>query len=80
MGCGGYGDATEEGPEAMQAPETVTLGPVDGHDLAPTELERVAVGMMAPDFSLETITGEVFTLSSLRGAKDVILVFYRGHW
>ena len=53
---------------------------VDGIDLAPTDIERVAVGMEAPDFSLASITGETVTLSSFRGAKNVILVFYRGHW
>jgi peroxiredoxin len=53
---------------------------VDGQDLAPTDLERVAVGMTAPDFSLETITGDTLTLSSYRGAQNVVLVFYRGHW
>jgi hypothetical protein len=60
--------------------EPVALGPVDGHDLAPTELDRVAVGDMAPDFSLETIEGDTLTLSSFQGAKNVVLVFYRGHW
>jgi peroxiredoxin (alkyl hydroperoxide reductase subunit C) len=58
----------------------VTLGPADGLDLPPTDLARVAVGTMAPDFSLRTLSGDTITLSSFRGAKDVILVFYRGHW
>jgi hypothetical protein len=61
-----------------QAP--VQLGPVDGMDLAPTDLERVAVGTVAPDFSLETMTDDTLTLSDLRGDKNVVLVFYRGHW
>lgn len=60
--------------------EPVTLGPVDGHDLIPTELDRVAVGDMAPDFSLETISGDTLTLSGFQGEKNVVLVFYRGHW
>lgn len=60
--------------------EPVTLGPVDGHDLVPTELDRVAVGDIAPDFSLETISGDTLTLSSFQGDKNVVLVFYRGHW
>ena len=81
VGCGGAG---EEGGEEMGATEEqaepVTLGPRDGHDLAPTDLERVAVGSVAPDFSLETIAGGTFTLSALQGAKNVVLVFYRGHW
>lgn len=56
------------------------LGPADGHDLAPSDLERVTVGSVAPDFSLRALSGEVFTLSEYRGTKDVVLVFYRGHW
>jgi hypothetical protein len=61
-------------------PEPITLGPTEGQDLPPTEIERVAVGEPAPDFSLETISGDTLTLSALRGQKDVVLVFYRGHW
>jgi len=56
------------------------LGPVDGVDLTPIDLERVAVGALAPDFSLEDETGNVVTLSRFRGEKNVVLVFYRGHW
>jgi hypothetical protein len=56
------------------------LGPVDGHDLPGIELERVAVGMEAPDFSLRALSGDVITLSDYRGNKNVVLVFYRGHW
>jgi hypothetical protein len=59
------------------APE---LGPVDGEGLPPTDLERVQVGDEAPDFSLLTYSGEILTLSDYRGDKNVILVFYRGHW
>jgi hypothetical protein len=85
--CGGPGDdaspeadsAGEALPAATQE-EPLTLGPVDGFGLAPTDLDRVAVGMMAPDFTLEGLSGEVVSLSAFRGAKNVILVFYRGHW
>jgi hypothetical protein len=61
-------------------PPEPELGPVDGHDLAPTDLERVAVGDNAPDFSLMALSGDVHTLSDFRGDKNVVLVFYRGHW
>ena len=60
--------------------ETLTLGPRDGQDLPPTDLDRVAVGTFAPDFSLRTLAGDTITLSAYRGAKNVVLVFYRGHW
>jgi len=66
--CGGVGD------------EPVTLGAADGFDLPATDLDRVAVGSMAPDFSLQTIQGDTLTLSAFRGVKNVVLVFYRGHW
>jgi len=56
------------------------LGPVDGHDLSPTDLDRVVVGDTAPDFALEALSGDVYALSDFRGAKNVVLVFYRGHW
>ena len=65
---------------ALQDAEPLRLGPTDGHDLPPTDLERVALGTVAPDFSLRTLDGDPLTLSSFRGQKNVILVFYRGHW
>lgn len=58
----------------------VSLGPVDGRDLAPADTGRVAVGDVAPDFSLRSFDDGVVTLSEYRGKKDVVLVFYRGHW
>lgn len=56
------------------------LGPHDGSDLPPVEPERVAVGDVAPDFTLPAHRGGTVTLSDFRGKRDVILVFYRGHW
>ena len=58
----------------------LALGPTDGGDLPPTDLERVKVGEPAPDFSLEDEKGTVLTLSQFRDQKNVVLVFYRGHW
>jgi len=57
------------------------LGPMDGADLSPTDLERVGIGDIAPDFTLRApLDGDVVTLSQYRGLKNVVLVFYRGHW
>jgi cytochrome oxidase Cu insertion factor (SCO1/SenC/PrrC family) len=56
------------------------LGPKDGPDLAPTDLNRVKVGQEAPDFTLEAADGKPITLSEFRGKKNVVLVFYRGYW
>ena len=56
------------------------LGPKDGAGLPPTDLGRVAVGNAAPDFTLESKDGGTVTLSTFRDRKNVVLVFYRGHW
>lgn len=56
------------------------LGPKDGPTDPPTDLERVKVGDVAPDFTLEALDGRRLTLSDYRGRKNVVLVFYRGHW
>ncbi len=44
-----------------------------------TDLNRVAVGSVAPDFELPSAAGGNLRLSSTRG-KVVVLVFYRGYW
>jgi peroxiredoxin len=40
----------------------------------------VAVGELAPDFTLEDQNGNKVTLSEARGKSPVVLVFYRGYW
>ena len=40
----------------------------------------VAVGEMAPDFTLESHQGKKITLSEAREKSPVVLVFYRGYW
>ncbi|MYI07094.1 MAG: redoxin domain-containing protein [Gemmatimonadetes bacterium] len=57
-----------------------TLGPADGRDLPATDLERVSVGEEAPLFTLESYDRGPVELASFRGDKNVVLVFYRGHW
>src|SRR5262249_60035001 len=56
------------------------LGPKETAQLPATDLERVAVGTEAPDFTLEDQTGKPIMLSESRGKKSVVLVFYRGYW
>ena len=56
------------------------LGPKDGRDLPREDLERVKVGDEAPDFTLAAYSGDFITLSDYQNEKNVILVFYRGHW
>ena len=38
------------------------------------------VGDEAPDFSLQTPTGERITLYHLLRSGPVVITFYRGHW
>ena len=64
----------------LRAPVGAQLGPKDGADLAPTDLNRIKVGQAAPDFTLEAADGKLITLSDFRGKKNVVLVFYRGYW
>lgn len=40
----------------------------------------VAIGEVAPDFTLEDQNGDNVTLSDTRGKSPVVLVFYRGYW
>lgn len=56
------------------------LGPADGANLPPTDLDRVQVGQPAPHFTLEDEKGATVTLAQFREHKNVVLVFYRGHW
>lgn len=65
---------------AAQAGAAAALGPKDGAGLPPLDTGRVAIGSSAPDFTLETKDGGTVTLSQFRGRKNVVLVFYRGHW
>lgn len=62
------------------APAFAQLGPKDGANLAPTDLDRIKVGQPAPDFTLENMDGKQVSLSEFRGKKSVVLVFYRGQW
>ena len=55
------------------------LGPVDGLELSPYDLQRVVAGVPAPDFRLQDQDGKVHRLSEYRG-KNVVLVMYRGYW
>lgn len=50
---------------------------------APTQTQRnrpVAVGEVAPEFTLEDQNGNKVALVEARGKSPVVLVFYRGYW
>jgi cytochrome oxidase Cu insertion factor (SCO1/SenC/PrrC family) len=61
-------------------PVLAQLGPKDGANLPATDLNRIKIGEPAPDFTLENQDGKNVSLSGYRGNKNVVLVFYRGHW
>jgi hypothetical protein len=63
----------------FQAQQPV-LGPLDAEALPATDLDRVRVGVVAPDFRLADEQGTVYQLSQYRGKKNVVLVVYRGYW
>jgi hypothetical protein len=56
------------------------LGPKDGANFKPTDLDRIRIGARAPDFTLEDTNGRRLSLSDFRREKNVVLVFYRGRW
>ncbi len=57
----------------------VLLAAQAGAEVSPADLNRIQVGQHAPDFTALTPGGKPARLSDYRG-KNVVLVFYRGHW
>lgn len=47
---------------------------------APLRRTPIAVGDMAPDFTLEDQSKNKVTLADARAQSPVVLVFYRGYW
>ena len=64
----------------VQTPVWGQTAPKDGDRQSATDLDRVKVGQPAPDFTLEDSDGKNVSLEDYRGKKNVVLVFYRGHW
>ena len=63
-----------------QVAVSAQTGPKDEIKQPAANLDRVRVGQPAPDFTLEDSDGKSISLADYRGKKNVILVFYRGHW
>ena len=51
----------------------------DSAELKPRS-SPLAVGEMAPDFTLEDQNNQKLTFSTARAGRPSILVFYRGNW
>ena len=45
-----------------------------------TDLERVKAGSPPPDFLLKDVQGKTHSLKDYEKKKNIVLVFYRGHW
>jgi cytochrome oxidase Cu insertion factor (SCO1/SenC/PrrC family) len=65
-------------PLSASPTPTVTLPP--SVDTRRTDLDRVVLGTVAPDFALEDMNKKIVRLSEFRGKQFVVLVFYRGHF
>ena len=65
---------------AVQAPVSAQTAAKDGVKPVAADLQRVKVGQPAPDFTLEDSEGKNVSLADYRGKKNVVLIFYRGHW
>lgn len=46
----------------------------------PVQAKTIQVGQKAPDFTLESHTGQKVKLSAAFGKTPTVLVFYRGYW
>lgn len=42
--------------------------------------EPIAVGQQAPEFTLTGSDGETYDSSTLRGEKNLLMIFFRGTW
>lgn len=58
----------------------LTPQPAAADDTAAATPERIAVGQEAPEFSLTGSDGETYSSSSLRGEKNLLMIFFRGTW
>jgi cytochrome oxidase Cu insertion factor (SCO1/SenC/PrrC family) len=63
-----------------QAAVSAQTGSKDEIKQPATDLDRMKVGQPAPDFTLEDSDGKSVSLADYRGKKNVVLIFYRGHW
>ena len=72
------GEQKEADSSALTRPLPSSPSPTP--DSSRTDLNRVVPGTAAPDFSLKAMNGETYNLSSFRGQKFVVLVFYRGYF
>ena len=61
-------------PFGVAAQERAADAPAAHHE---TGLE---LGEISPDFTLDSLAGETYRLSDLRGERPILLLFFRGTW
>ncbi|MBI4445431.1 MAG: redoxin domain-containing protein [Acidobacteria bacterium] len=54
--------------------------PALGQTESPSDLQRVRIGSRPPDFLLKDLQGRSHSLKQYEGHRNIVLVFYRGHW
>ena len=64
----------------LQITVLVLIGPGAKPETYGQRTSPVAVGDVAPDFTLQDQNGNKVTLSDARDKSPVVLVFYRGYW
>lgn len=78
---GVYDVATVEapGPTATPGDEPVLHPTATAHEIASPSGSSVipSTGQPAPDLTLPSVAGDMITLSSYQGQRNVVLVFYR---
>ncbi|MBC8162850.1 MAG: AhpC/TSA family protein [Roseiflexaceae bacterium] len=67
---------------AIIAPERLARSQASTRALQASGIEgnALAAGMIAPDFTLPDVRGEMVSLSDLRRSGPVVVTFYRGTW
>ena len=88
VACGGEEDGTSA-PAAAPDSGAATTETTTGSDAVTATTDAVQepstpigheVGMLAPDFTVETIAGETFTLSEVTGAGSPVLLYFFATW
>ena len=78
VACGG--EAADDAPVDDRAAQTTAAAPTADAAPEPGVAVGHAVGQRAPDFTVETIGGETFTLSEATGAGSPVLLYFFTTW
>lgn len=80
----GYGRMVPKGSDRLEAVTQFLLQTAPKAQDPDRDFEEVdlfpSVGKVAPDFEIQDSKGSTFQLKSLKGKKNLVLVFSRAHW